>query len=160
MLKYHVLSDKKKTAAWLWNWWSRFLFIAIIFFSLAFLLCYCSLFLESLLSFFCYCCLAYIYVDSTKHHFHRAILIFGLEYIYPANQPNRAVSIWNYVFFSSRSTKLSRAINMSIRFVFIQWIDNNVRVVWAINVVRWWGLFKLFIYVICALSSTAASHMG
>lgn len=49
--------------------------------------------------FFCYCCLAYIYVDSTKHHFHRAILIFGLEYIYPANQPNRAVSIWNYVFF-------------------------------------------------------------
>lgn len=65
--------------------------------------------------------------------------------IFRFKQPSNRIVLYRYEivwgFFSSRNTKLPRVMNMSIWFVFTQWIDNNV--------VRKWGLCKRNLFVEC-----------
>lgn len=170
-LEYCILCDKKrKDAAWLWNWWSRFLFIPINFsvrnFLVYIIVLLFTISLESLLSFFIVVC--HIFVLYT-------FIVPSITFIEPFwfSDWNISISI-----LSNRPTNSCR-IDMKLCVFFFLAALNYLKlwtclyglfsfselirmwVVWAINVVRWWGgLFANYTTIICAISRAVMSHVG
>ena len=118
-LKYHILGDKKKKECRLaLKLMKPFSFHCYYFFSRF------PLVLLFTIPIFFYCCLAYMLIAPSITFIEP--FWFLDWYIYPANQSNRAVSIWNYEFFSLFVTLNYLKLWTCLYGLFSsKWIDKN-----------------------------------